>query len=160
MTWQAQRTTLHESKTQNGTGKYAKCREKWKAKKTKRAWWVETNWEKMEGAISTTNNWQANSFLLRVFCGLGAVNIFVDSDASKTFMRQLSVFSNYIKFALQRRIKVRTKTNIFRNTAILKQILLQDFAICAFYTNSVHVAISICRSKWMLRILLRQTFLN
>ena len=40
--------------------------------------------EKMEGAISTTNNWQANSFLLRVYCGLGAVNIFVDSDASKT----------------------------------------------------------------------------
>ena len=94
-----------------------------------------------------TNNWQANSFLLRVFCGLGAVNIFVDSDASKTFMRQLSVFSNYIKFALQRRIKVRTKTNIFRNTAILKQILLQDFAIFAFYTNSVHVAISIRRNK-------------
>ena len=108
---------------------------------------MEANWEKMEGAISTTNNWQANSFLLRVFCGLGAVNIFVDSDASKTFMRQLSVFSNYIKFALQRRIKVRTKTNIFRNTAILKQILLQDFAIFAFYTNSVHVAISIRRNK-------------
>ena len=108
---------------------------------------MEANWEKMEGAISTTNNWQANSFLLRVFCGLGAVNIFVDSDASKTFMRQLSVFSNYIKFALQRRIKVRTKTNIFRNTAILKQILLQDFAICAFYTNSVHVAILIRRNK-------------
>ena len=41
--------------------------------------------EKMKGAISTMNNWQANSFLLRVFCGLGAVNIFVDSDASETF---------------------------------------------------------------------------
>lgn len=57
-----------------------------------------------------------------------------------------SVFSNYIKFALQRHIKVRTKPNIFRNTAILKQILLQYFAICALYTNSVHVAISICRN--------------
>ena len=62
-------------------------------------------------------------------------------------MRQLSIFSNYIKFALQRRIKVRTKTNIFPNTVILKQILLQDFAIFVFYTNSVHVAISICRNK-------------
>jgi len=45
----------------------------------------------------------------------------------RRFIRQLSVFSNYRKFALQRHIKVPTKTNIFQNTAILKQILLQDF---------------------------------
>ena len=65
-----------------------KGREEKKAKKTKQAWSVETKLaknEKMKGAISTMNNWQANSFLLRVFCGLGAVNIFVDSDASETF---------------------------------------------------------------------------
>jgi len=38
VTWQAQRTTLHKSKMQNGTGKYAKGkkgREEKKAKKTK-----------------------------------------------------------------------------------------------------------------------------
>ena len=58
-----------------------------------------------------------------------------------------SVFSNFIKFALQRRIKVRTKPNIFRNIAILKQILLHYFATFALYSNSVHVAISIRRNE-------------
>ena len=71
-----------------------------------------------------------------------------------------SVFSNFIKFALQRRIKVRTKPNIFRNIAILKQILLHYFATFALYSNSVHVAISIRRNEWTLRTLLRKTFLN
>ena len=46
-----------------------------------------------------------------------------------------------ITFALQWYIKVQTKMNIFCYTAILKQILLQDFAIFALCTNSVHVAI-------------------
>lgn len=59
-------------------------KEKRPKRQNKRDGWRQ-NWQKMKGAISTMNNWQANSFLLRVFCGLGAVNIFVDSDASETF---------------------------------------------------------------------------
>ena len=126
MTWQTQRTTLHITKTQNDTCKYARCN---KAERKKRQ--------------------ERQSKLY----GRGKID-------KKRKCKAQSVFSNFINFALQRRIKVRTKPNIFRNIAILKQILLHYFATFALYSNSMHVAISIRRNKWMLRILLRKTFLN
>ena len=49
----------------------------------------------------------------------------------------------YIKFALQQCTNVRAKTNILRNTAILKQILLEVFAFFELYPNIVHMATGI-----------------
>ena len=87
MTWQAQRTTLHISKTQNDTCKYARCN---KAERKKR--------QKRQNKLY----------------GRGKI-------AKKRKYNAQSVFSNYIKFALQRRIKVRTKrkTNSKTNFASL-----------------------------------------
>ena len=75
LTWQAQRTTLHKTKTQNGIGKYAKCKKAAKAERKKRQNERDGRMQnlqktQMEGAISMMNNWQAKSFLLWVIHNL------------------------------------------------------------------------------------------